>query len=154
MNKGEMGHIKDVTEIIKISDSHDTPNNLACKYIIRNVDSLIRTRATNQYRDATFQIPAMIVSNPHYNRKRVTSKVAAHYEHINFTCTVDMEEYSIIVSWGRPTKGDNETSSEESESEEDEEESSSDDEMPKPIRKITISNPSAMSLKDRVESMK
>lgn len=145
-----MVHIKDVTEIIKISDSHDTPNNLACKYIIRNVDSLIRTRASNQYRDATFQVPAMIVSNPHYNRKRVTSKVAAHYEHINFTCTIDMDEYSVIVSWGRETKGDSETSSSSGESESDEE-SSSDDEMDKPSRKITISS---VSLKDRVESMK
>ena len=143
-----MVHIKDVTEIIKISDSHDTPNNLACKYIIRNVDSLIRTRASNQYRDATFQVPAMIVSNPHYNRKRVTSKVAAHYEHINFTCTIDMDEYSVIVSWGRA--GYSETSSSSGESESDEE-SSSDDEMDKPSRKITISS---VSLKDRVESMK
>ena len=153
MNKGVMGHIKDVAEIIKISDSHDTPNNLACKYIIRNVDSLIRTRATNQYRDATFQVPAMIVSNPHYNRERVTSKVASHYERINFSCTIDMEEYSVIVSWGKNKDG-NETSSGESESEEDddeESEESSDDDSAKPIRKVTIN---AMTLKDRVENMK
>ena len=91
-----MVHIKNVEEIIKISESHESPNLLACKYIRRNVDNMIRSRAIN-HKDVTFEIPAMIVSNPHYDRTRVTKKIASHYTKIGFNC--QSEDYTIRISW-------------------------------------------------------
>jgi len=91
-----MVHIKNVEEIIKISESHESPNLLACKYIRRNVDNMIRSRAIN-HKDVTFEIPAMIVSNPHYDRTRVTKKIASHYTKIGFNCQT--EDYTIRISW-------------------------------------------------------
>ena len=94
--KTNMVHIKNVEEIIKISESHESPNLLACKYIRRNVDNMIRSRAIN-HKDVTFEIPAMIVSNPHYDRTRVTKKIASHYTKIGFNCQT--EDYTIRISW-------------------------------------------------------
>ena len=91
-----MVRIKNVEEIIKISESHESPNLLACKYIRRNVDNMIRSRAIN-HKDVTFEIPAMIVSNPHYDRARVTKKIASHYTKIGFNCQT--EDYTIRISW-------------------------------------------------------
>ena len=91
-----MVHIKNVEEIIKISESHESPNLLACKYIRKNVDNMIRSRAIN-HKDVTFEIPAMIVSNPHYDRARVTKKIASHYTKIGFNC--EIEDYTIRISW-------------------------------------------------------
>ena len=114
-----MVHIKNVEEIIKISESHESPNLLACKYIRRNVDNMIRSRAIN-HKDVTFEIPAMIVSNPHYDRARVTRKIASHYTKIGFNCQT--EDYTIRISW------QSEEEVEESEEESDEElEEDSDD---------------------------
>lgn len=115
-----MVHIKNVEEIIKISESHESPNLLACKYIRRNVDNMIRSRAIN-HKDVTFEIPAMIVSNPHYDRSRVTRRIASHYKKIGFNC--QSEDYTIRISW----QSEEEVEESEEESNDELEEDSDDD---------------------------
>ena len=62
----------------------------------------------------------MIVSNPHYDRSKVTRKIASHYTKIGFNCQT--EDYTIRISW------QSEEEVEESEEESDEElEEDSDD---------------------------
>lgn len=151
-----MSRIKDVSEIIKISESHDTPNNLACKYLREKVDVLIRGRAKN-HRDCVFQVPMLIVSNPHYDRSKVTKRIASHYEKIGFTCELeDEDEFSIIISWSKDDKNyDHEYDSNENDDDDSEKSTSSeDDEEPAPAsRKIVINKPT-ISLQSRVNQLK
>ena len=137
--KANMVHIKNVEEIIKISESHESPNLLACKYIRKNVDNMIRSRAIN-HKDVSFEIPAMIVSNPHYDRARVTKKISSHYTKIGFNC--EIEDYTIRISWYSEEK----VEESEEESNEDLEEDSDDcstnsDENQEP-KKVVLANDS------------
>ena len=134
-----MVHIKNVEEIIKISESHESPNLLACKYIRRNVDNMIRSRAIN-HKDVTFEIPAMIVSNPHYDRTRVTKKIASHYTKIGFNCQT--EDYTIRISW--QTEEEVEESEEESndELEEDSDNDSTNSNEKQEPKKVVLKNDS------------
>ena len=147
-----MVHIKNVEEIIKISESHETPNLLACKYIRKNVDNLIRSRAVN-HKYITFEIPAMIVSNPHYDRERVTKKIVSHYKKLGFICSSD--EYNVNISWDIEKE---EKEEEEEESDEDDEEleddsdnshEDSEEEGNKETRKIILKNPSSLQIRVR-----
>ena len=147
-----MVHIKNVEEIIKISESHETPNLLACKYIRKNVDNLIRSRAVN-HKYITFEIPAMIVSNPHYDRERVTKKIVSHYKKLGFICSSD--EYNVNISWDIEKE---EKEEEEEESDEDDEEleddsdnshEDSEEEGNKETRKIVLKNPSSLQIRVR-----
>ena len=134
-----MVHIKNVEEIIKISESHESPNLLACKYIRRNVDNMIRSRAIN-HKDVTFEIPAMIVSNPHYDRTRVTKKIASHYTKIGFNCQT--EDYTIRISW--QSEEEVEESEEESneELEEDSDDGSTNSNEKQEPKKVVLKNDS------------
>jgi len=155
-----MSRIKDVSEIIKISESHETPNNLACKYLRDKVDVLIRGRAKN-HRDCIFQVPMLIVSNPHYDRSKVTKRIASHYEKIGFTCEIDEEdEFSIIISWAKDDKKyereyDSEDDGSDDHNDEIQSSSSSEDEKQElvPARKIVISKPE-VSLTSRIKQLK
>jgi len=149
-----MVHIKNVEEIIKISESHETPNLLACKYIRKNVDNLIRSRAVN-HKYITFEIPAMIVSNPHYDRERVTKKIVSHYKKLGFVCSSD--EYNVNISWDIE-KEDKEEEEEESDEDDDEEldddsdnprDEDSDEEENKETRKIVLKNPTSLQIRVR-----
>ena len=147
-----MVHIKNVEEILKISERHETPNLLACKYIRKNVDNMIRSRAVN-HTYITFEIPAMIVSNPHYDREKVTKRIASHYTKIGFKCTV--EDFNIDISWdlSEGNKEDSDSESEEEEiQDESEEENEQSEEEEKETKKVILKNP--QSLKIRVSDIK
>ena len=142
-----MGHIKNVEEIIKISESHETPNLLASKYIRKNVDNLIRSRAIN-HKEITFEIPAMIVSNPHYDRKKVAKRICSHYTKLGFTCKLD--GFCVNISWSTEEEDPEEESDEELEDESEDETTSyqGDDEVTE-TKKVILKNPSLqIRLKD------
>ena len=82
-------NIKDVNEIIKLSESRHTPDKMAYQHIIHQGDKLIRARAMEQKTDAKFEIPAMILFKPYYDRDELARRVYLHYKRINFTCKLD-----------------------------------------------------------------
>ena len=134
-----MVHIKNVEEIIKISESHESPNLLACKYIRRNVDNMIRSRAIN-HKDVTFEIPAMIVSNPHYDRARVTKKIASHYTKIGFNCQT--EDYTIRISWKSEEVVEDSDEESDEELEEDSDDGSTNSNEKQEPKKVVLKNDS------------
>lgn len=172
-----MNSIKSVDEIINISDSFKTPDKMAYKYIVRQVDKLIRSRAIEHQDDATFQVPAVVMFQPYFNRDRVTKKIAQHYTSMGFFCNVT-DNYTINIRWrkekqqeedetekdgkGFNPKNNNETEEEESSSDDHDEsgtdeapqeDSSSEEELPK--RKIIVRKPESFtSLSKRVAEMK
>ncbi len=89
--------IRDVSEIIEISESRYTPDKMAYQHIIKQVDKLIRSRAQDQQHEAAFEVPAMILFKPHYNRDQLTRKVYRHYKKIGFHASVD--NYTMNLSW-------------------------------------------------------
>ena len=152
-----MPSIRSVTEILDISESKNTPNRMAYKYIIKQVDELLRTRATDQQYDAMFEVPAMIMYQPNYERDFVTNKIVKHYEKIGFKC--DIEVYQVTIKWGKFAHSDSESDSE-SETEEFKSglyggklQESSDEEEKLPTRSIVVDG-TGPSLAERVSSMK
>lgn len=149
-----MSHmIRSVEEIVDISESNSTPDKMAYKYLIKQVDRLLRSRALDQQYDAMFEVPAMVLFQPHFDRGFVAVKIARHYRKRGFKC--DMDGFTITLRWGKMDSSDD--SSEDS-SEEDEvlksinEKEDSEEEEQLPSRKIVIA-PSS-SLVSRVASMK
>lgn len=96
-----MPSIRDVSEILDISESKNTPNKMAYKYIVSQVDKLLRKRATDQQYDAVFEVPAMIMYQPNFDRDFLTQKIHKHYQKIGFKCEVDM--YEVTIRWGKAT---------------------------------------------------
>ena len=136
-------NIKDVGEIIKLSESRHTPDKMAYQHIIHQGDKLIRARAIEQKTDAKFEIPAMILFKPYYDRDELARRVYLHYKRINFSCKLD--KYMIRLSWG---KKDSESESESDESDESDESVDSDsdsDTDTKTKKKINIDKSSNLS---------
>lgn len=99
-----MSRIKSVEEILNITESCHTPDKLARKYIVKAVDKLIRTKAREQEYSVLFEVPAMIVFQPRYDRDVVTRAIAKHYRGIGFSC--DVTDYSVSIAWGLPSDDD------------------------------------------------
>ena len=91
--------IRNVSEIIEISESRHTPDKMAYQHIIQQGDKLIRSRAMEQQTDAIFEVPAMILFKPIYDRDELTRKIHKHYKKIGFTCKLD--QYVLTLSWGK-----------------------------------------------------
>lgn len=128
-----MSEVRDVSEILKLSESQYTPDKMAYKHIIVQVDKLLRSRALEQNFDASFEVPAMVLFKPHFDRDRVTRKIVKHYTNIGFDTTSD--GYSVHIRWGSK----DESKQQESENEEEEfhsDSSSSDEDLPG--RKIVL----------------
>jgi len=142
-------NIKDVDEIIKLSESRHTPDKMAYQHIIHQGDKLIRARAIEQKTDAKFEIPAMILFKPYYDRDELARRVYLHYKRINFSCKLD--KYMIRLSWGKnDSEEDSESESESDESESDESDESVDsdsdsDTDTKTKKKINIDKSSNLS---------
>ena len=161
-----MPSIRDVSEILDISESKNTPNKMAYKYIISQVDRLLRKRATDQQYDAVFEVPAMIMYQPNFDRDFITQKIHRHYEKIGFNCEVDV--YQITIAWGKPTNNDPDDSDSEDDSEtdlleetsglynsiENTKPSESSDEETLPTRNIVVQTTAGPSLSQRVLNMK
>lgn len=150
------GMIRSVEEIVDISESKNTPDRMAYKYVIKQVDKLVRTRAIDQQYDAMFEVPAMVLFQPHFDRSVVSNRIVRHYRKLGFKCT--MEGFQIILRWGNAAEDSSESESE-GESEQKglykdpkKEEDSSDDEKLPPPRKIHMDTGS--SLTQRIASMK
>ena len=151
--------IRSVEEIVDISESNSTPDRMAYKYLIKQVDRLLRSRALDQQYDAMFEVPAIVMFQPHFDRKFVTAKLARHYRKRGFKC--DMDSFTIVLRWGKLDSdvgtdsseddsdlSDPETTKDVSEVSDDSEE---DSKLPPP-RKIVVE--SSSSLVSRVASMK
>jgi len=110
--------IRNVSEIIEISESRHTPDKMAYQHIIQQGDKLIRSRAMEQQTDAIFEVPAMILFKPIYDRDELTRRIHKHYKKIGFTCR--LEKYVITLSWG---KKEEQNKKHEEDQDEDQEES-------------------------------
>ena len=148
--------IRSVEEIVDISESKKTPDRMAYTYLIKQVDKLLRSRALDQQYDAMFEVPAMVLFQPHFDRSFVSHKLARHYRKRGFKC--DMDGFTIVLRWG---KMDSDIGSDSSDSSNDEinfvddaVESDDSDEETKlpPPRQIVVD--SSSSLVSRVASMK
>lgn len=165
-----MSSIKSVDEILNISDSFKSPDKMAYRYIIKQVDKLIRSRALENQNDATFQVPAVVMFQPYFNRDNVAKRIARHYRGMNFFCKIT-DKYTINIAWRKNDKDDStdeddedkdvNTSSSDSESESEsdsesdshqqkEDDSSSDEELP--TKKIIVHKPE--SLAKQINEMK
>lgn len=149
--------IRSVEEIVDISLSKNTPDKMAYRYLIKQVDNLLRSRALDQQFDAMFEVPAIVLFQPHFDRSFVADKLARHYRKRGFKC--DTNEFTIVLRWGR---SDESCSSGKSDSESDDEsdqnsesvknsDSEEDTQLPPP-RTIVVE--SSSSLGSRVASMK
>jgi len=143
--------IRNVSEIIEISESRHTPDKMAYQHIISQGDKLIRSRAMEQQVDAIFEIPAMILFKPIYDRDELTRKIYKHYKKIGFTCSLD--KYVLTLSWGKVDEKKEkyvENSSDDEDSDEsDDEESDSDISEPETGEKKIVLDTSS-SLAQRV----
>ena len=160
-----MPSIKDVSEILDISESKNTPDKMAYKYIISQVDKLLRKRATDQRYDAVFEVPAMIMYQPNFDRNFLTHKILRHYQKIGFRCEVDV--YQITIGWGKETQNDSDDSESEDDSNtesiqetsglynsiENNKPSESSDEEDLPTRKIVVEG-TGPSLTKRLSNLK
>ena len=159
-----MSNIKDVSEILQISESRNTPNRLAYKYIIKQVDELLRIRAKDQHYDAEFEVPAVIMYQPNFDRDLLVFKIVNHYGKIGFKCFA--EGFQVTIQWGKLAQSESEGSDSDSDSDSTEKDSGlyksalkltkeeeSSDEEKLPTRNIVVQG-SAPSLKQRVQSMK
>lgn len=148
--------IRSVEEILDISESNSTPDKMAYKYLIKQIDRLLRSRALDQQYDAMFEVPAMVLFQPHFDRGFVAVKIARHYRKRGFKC--DMDGFTIVLRWGKMDSSDDSSEDSSDENNHDEvrksEENSDeeDSEEPLPSRKIVIE--SSSSLLSRVASMK
>lgn len=149
------GMIRSVEEIVDISESKNTPNRMAYKYVVKQVDKMVRARAVDQQYDAVFEVPAMVLYQPYFERDVVAKKVVRHYRRIGFKC--DMKGFQIVLKWAKNVESESESESD-SENEVNESglynspngDSSSEDEKLPPPRKIVVEK----SLSQRVASMK
>lgn len=139
--------IRSVEEIVDISESNSTPDKMAYRYLIRQVDRLLRSRALDQQYDAMFEIPAIVLFQPHFDRTFVAVKIARHYRKRGFK--VDTDGFTIVLRWG---KLDSDTDSSESENSCEEGSDDSEDSKLPPPRTIVVD--SSSSLVSRVASMK
>lgn len=158
-----MSTIKDVSEIMNISESRNTPNKLAYKYIIKQVDELLRIRAKDQHYDAEFQVPAVLMYKPNFDRELLVYKIVNHYGKIGFKCF--SEGFQVTIRWGKLAQSESEGSDSDSDSDSSEKDSGlyksalkltkeeSSDEEKLPTRNIVVQG-SAPSLKQRVQKMK
>ncbi|AAR26903.1 FirrV-1-B28 [Feldmannia irregularis virus a] len=159
-----VGTIRSVEEIVGISESGKTPDKMVYRYLIKQIDRLIRSRALEQRYDAHFEIPAIVMFKPHFNRLRVAKKICAHYTKIGFI--VELTGFHARLAWGKGTQTDKkktEDSKHSSDSEDprhdigqvtDEEEESSNDEEEED-RTITIKNSHVKStLSQRLAQLK
>ena len=135
-------NIKDVDEIIKLSESRHTPDKMAYQHIIQQGDKLIRARAIEQKTDAKFEIPAMILFKPYYDRDELARRVYLHYKRINFSCKLD--KYMIRLSWGKKDS-EEDSDSESDESDESVDSDSDSDTDTKTKKKINIDKSSNLS---------
>lgn len=142
--------IRSVEEIVDISESKNTPDRMAYKYLIKQVDKLLRSRALDQQYDAMFEVPAMVLFQPHFDRAFVALKLARHYRKRGFKC--DMESFTIVLRWGKMDSDVDDSDSSESDSKPKFDSSSEEEEKLPPPRKIVVD--SSPSLVSRVESMK
>lgn len=146
--------IRDVSEIIEISESRHTPDKMAYQHIIKQVDKLIRSRAMEQQHEAAFEVPAMILFKPHYNRDQLTHRVYRHYRKIGFRTSVD--NYTMNLSWGdKEEEEEEEDNQDEEEYHDDVDDESSDDESSDeevPDKKIVV-KASHVSLAKRVSKI-
>lgn len=154
------GMIKSVEEIVNITESKTTPNKMAYRYLIKQVDKMLRSRALDQQYDAMFEVPAMVMFQPHFDRDFVATKLATHYRKRGFGC--EKNEFTIILRWGKADTGDSEVSDDDSLSscysedprnisDADKDDDDDDDgSLPSP-RKIIVGS---TSLSKRVESMR
>lgn len=151
--------IRSVQEIVNISESKSTPDRMAYKYLIRQVDKLLRSRALDQQYDAMFEVPAMVLFQPHFNRGFVAKKLVNHYRKRGFNCEMDL--FTIKLEWAKLDSG-NDDADDENVSE-PESNSEDDDRLPPqegevelsilpPPRKIVVQ--ASRSLVSRVEAMK
>lgn len=149
--------IRSAEEIVDMTESKSTPDRMAYKYLIKQVDKLLRSRAVDQQYDAMFEVPAMVLFQPHFDRSFVASKLARHYRKRGFKC--DMEDFTIVLRWGKMDSSDDSDSSESSDDGEwrisstktkNQESSDEEDKLPPP-RKIVVES---SSLSSRVSSMK
>ena len=140
-------NIKDVGEIIKLSESRHTPDKMAYQHIIHQGDKLIRARAIEQKTDAKFEIPAMILFKPYYDRDELARRVYLHYKRINFSCKLD--KYMIRLSWGKKDSDsdsdESDGSDESNESDESVDSDSDSDTDTKTKKKINIDKSSNLS---------
>lgn len=158
MDKGYqdvMSHmIRSVEEIVDISESNSTPDKMAYKYLIKQVDRLLRSRALDQQYDAMFEVPAMVLFQPHFDRGFVAVKIARHYRRRGFKC--DMDGFTIVLRWGKMDSSDDSSEDSSDENNENNHDRKSEDEEDSdealPSRKIVIE--SSSSLVSRVASMK
>lgn len=150
--------IRDVPEIIEISESRHTPDKMAYQHIIKQVDKLIRSRALEQHRDASFEGPGMILFKPHYDRDQLTHRVYRHYRRIGFR--VSLDNYTMNMYWGKNDPNDDgeshgnvdeEEEDNEDETSEDAEDETSDEEVPD--KKIVV-NTAPVSLAKRVSKIR
>lgn len=149
--------IRSVEEIVDISESNSTPDKMAYKYLIKQVDRLLRSRALDQQYGAMFEVPAMVLFQPHFDRGFVAKKISRHYRKRGFKC--DMESFTIVLRWGKMDSDIGTDSSEESDpgDHDDADDVKSDDDSEEesklpPPRKIVVDTNS--SLVSRVASMK
>ena len=148
--------IRSVEEIVDISESKSTPDRMAYKYLIKQVDKMLRSRAVDQQYDAMFEVPAMVLFQPHFDREFVAVKLARHYRKRGFKC--DKEGFTIVLRWGRmDSDADSDTDSDEdsdsAENSQNKNHNSSDEEEEKlpPDRQIVVES---ASLVKRVAAMK
>lgn len=157
------GKIRSVDEIVNISESKSTPDKMAYQYLVKQVDKLLRSRALDQQYDAMFEVPAMVLFQPHFDRDLVATRLAKHYRRIGFSC--DKNEFTIVLRWDREKTTDsneenNTTNADDSDdsdvsdnnsfNEENVDESDDDYELPPPRKIVVESAP----LSKRVECMK
>lgn len=146
--------IRSVEEIVDISDSKSTPDRMAYKYLIKQVDKMLRSRALDQQYDAMFEVPAMVLFQPHFDREFVAVKLARHYRKRGFKC--DKEGFTIVLRWGKMDSDCDTDSDEDSDKDSDKDfarnnQNSSDEEELPPDRKIVVES---VSLGKRVAAMK
>ena len=99
-----MPRIRSVEEIQNVLKLSDTPDKLARRYLIKQIDKLVRSTAADQQNSVTFEIPCIIVFRPRYNRDVLTRAVSKHYKNIGFGCEVD--DYTLTISWGSDSDDD------------------------------------------------
>lgn len=141
-----MSRIKSVEEIQNLTESNHTPDKLARKYIVKAVDKLIRSKAREQEYSVQFQIPAIIVFQPRYDRDVVARAITKHYRAIGFTC--DTDGYAVKLSWGAPSSEHDSVQDDESQRQDEASESSEEEET------MDFNVDAKPSLTDRVASIK
>lgn len=145
--------IRSVEEIVDMTESKSTPDRMAYKYLIKQVDKLLRSRALDQQYDAMFEVPAMVLFQPHFDRSFVALKIARHYRKRGFKC--DMDEFTIVMRWGKMDSSSDSDSESDSASDsqpfiKQQESSDEEDKLPPP-REIVVES---SSLSARVSCMK